>query len=338
MRSFRACSLLCVVLAAVWLSACAESSVPPPATPSPLPVDKIGRLGITCPADTQMQSFNGRPVTVHFEAPVVSGGQQPVTVGCSPYSGSAFDIGPTEVTCGASDALQQMASCAFSVTILPPPKLAVTRFLAFGDSITEGAVSPVNGRTSLIRTSAYPFLLQRRLASRYVTQDIRVVNAGKGGEHVTFAFGRFNAELMKHRPEVLLLMAGTNDLDLTYGSGPSRAAASLERMVDTASAAGIDPYIMTIAPQRRAEYAPLVSSINNRIRSIAARRDVVLVDVHNLLLTGQCDGIQPIPCIGSDGTHPTAQGYRLIAEELERILVAKYDVEILPGAVELPNE
>jgi lysophospholipase L1-like esterase len=98
-------------------------------------------------------------------------------------------------------------------------------------------------------------------------------------------------------------------------------------MVATASSAGIDPYIMTIAPRRSAKYARQVSAINNRIRSIAARRGVALFDVHNLLLTGSCDGVQPIPCIGGDGAHPTEQGYRLIAEELERILVARYDVE-----------
>ena len=181
-----------------------------PAAPSPLPLDKIGRLGIACPAGSQAQSFDGGPVTVHFGAPVPSGGQQPVTVGCTPHSGSAFNIGSTDVTCGASDALQQTASCAFRVTVRGPPKLAVSRFLAFGDSITAGVVSPPTGGTRLDSFNAYPSRLQRGLASRYVTQDILVINAGKGGEHVTFAFGRFNAELMKHRPEVLLLMEGTS--------------------------------------------------------------------------------------------------------------------------------
>ena len=133
----------------------------------PTPVDKIGRLAMTCPADRQGQSLDGARTVVHFEAPVTIGGQQPVTAGCSPDSGSAFQIGSTEVTCRASDALQQTASCAFRVTILPPPKLAVTRILAFGDSITEG-----------VPTRAYPFFLERILASRYVTQDIRVINGG----------------------------------------------------------------------------------------------------------------------------------------------------------------
>ena len=125
MRFFGAGAFVPIVAAALWLSACAESSMLP-AAPSPLPVDKIGRLGIACPAGSQAQSFDGGPVTVHFGAPVPSGGQQPVTVGCTPHSGSAFNIGSTDVTCGASDALQQTASCAFRVTVRGPPKLAVS--------------------------------------------------------------------------------------------------------------------------------------------------------------------------------------------------------------------
>ena len=242
-----------------------------------------------------------------------------MTVGCSPDSGSAFQIGSTEVTCRASDALQQTASCAFRVTVLPARKLAVTRILGFGDSITAG-----------VPMSSYPFFLEQVLASRYPTQDLQVINAGKGGEHVRAAFGRFNAELGRHRPEVLLLMEGTNDLYALREAGPEPAAAMLDRMVATAASAGIDTYIMTVAPWRSAVYAPLVSALNDRIRSIANRRGVPLVDVHHILLTGPCVGVNPIPCIEPDGVHPTEQGLRLIADELARILVARYDVAIVP--------
>ena len=261
-----------------------------------------------------------------------------MTVGCSPGSGSAFGAGATEVTCGATDALRQTASCTFWVTILRPPRLAITQLLAFGDSITQGVVSPPDGEGRIIPTSAYPFLLEQILASRYGAQTIRVVNAGKGGEHVTSALGRFHSELRKHRPEVLLLMEGTNDVDGTYGAGPAAAAAVLKRMVEAAQSAGSEPYMMTVAPWRNAEHAPLVSSLNSRIRTIAARHGVPLVDVHGILLTGPCDGIQPIPCIGLDGVHPTKDGYRLIAEELARILIGRYEVEASARSVGLRRE
>ena len=337
MRFHSAGALVPVVTVLLWLSACAESSVLPPATPSPLPADKIGRLAIACPAGGRTQSFDGRPATVHFAAPVVSGGQPPVTAGCSPHSGSAFGIGTTEVTCGASDALQQTASCVFGVTVLGPPKLAVTRLLAFGDSITAGVVSPPDGGSTLDRFNSYPVRLQRRLASHYLTQEIDVVNAGALGEEASHAGARFNLELGMHRPEVVLLMQGTNDLDVIVGSGADSAAVALDGMVAAARAAGADTYLMTIPPQRGTHSAALVSGLNGRIRSIAVRRGAVLIDIHHLLLTGSCSGLPTVPCIGRDGLHPTEQGYRLIAEELERVIVARYDVEIVPTAEEQPG-
>ena len=89
---------------------------------------------------------------------------------------------------------------------------------------------------------------------------------------------------------------------------------------------------MTIPPQRNREAR--VDAFNERVRSIAGRREAVLADVHRVLVEGPCSGLSTIPCIGSDGLHPTAQGYELIAQELERVLVARYDVEIVPTAGE----
>ena len=320
------------VVAALWFSACAESSVLPPLTPSPLPPDKVGHLGIACPTDTQAQSLDGRPVTVDFGAPVVNGGQQPVTVECSVDSGGVFDIGSTPGACWASDALQQTASCEFQVTVLGPPKLAVTRFLAFGDSMTAGVVSASGGGRRLDVHNAYPARLQRGLASRYMTQDVSVINAGLQGEHASQAVGRFNAELARHRPDVVLLLEGANDLYGEQGSGAETAAAALDQMVAAARAVPVDVVLMTIPPQRNRE--ALVNDFNERIRSIAGLRDAVFVDVHRVLLEGPCSGLSTIPCIGSDGLHPTAQGYELMAQELERVLVARYDVEIVPAAGE----
>ncbi|MYN65922.1 MAG: HYR domain-containing protein [Acidobacteria bacterium] len=334
MRFHSSSTLVPVVTVLLWLSACAESSVLPPATPSPLPADRIGRLAIACPAGGRAQSFDGRPATVHFAAPVVSGGQPPVTAGCSPHSGSAFGIGTTEVTCGASDALQQTASCVFGVTVLGPPKLAVTRLLAFGDSITAGVVSSPNGGARLDSFNSYPARLRRRLASLYLTQDIEVVNAGVPGEEASQAEARFGLELGRHRPEVVLLMHGTNDLDVIAGSGADSAAAALDGMVAAARAAGIDTLLMTIPPQRGTGSASLVSGLNSSIQAIAARHGAELIDIHHLLLTGPCSGLPQIPCIGRDGLHPTEQGYDLMAQELERVLVARYDVEIVPATGE----
>ena len=289
-------------------------------------------LSVTCPVASLTQSFDGGPAPVHFAAPVASGGQPPVTAECSPHSGSAFGIGTTEVTCGASDALQQTASCVFGVTVLGPPKLAVTRFLAFGDSLTAGVVSSPAGGGGLNPSSSYVSLLQRDLQARYVTQMLSILNEGVSGEQARHAVSRFDAVLRAHRPDVVLLMEGTNDLDVFGGGTAELAAQAMDSMVARAQRSGLDVLLMTIPPQRHTAAASLVPGFNDRIRAIAARRGVVLVDVFNVVLHGSCSGERAIPCLGADGLHPTADGYSLIAEELARVIVDRHDVEILPAA------
>lgn len=303
----------------------------PPAAPSALPEEKIGRLMIACPADVQRQSFYGGPVSIGFRAPSTTGGQAPVAIACTFESGHGFAIGATRVECNAADALRQTASCAFQVSILGPPRLRATRFLAFGDSITDGWISPPDANARFDRANAYPSLLRRDLQSRYATQVIQVINLGAAGEEARNAVPRFRAWVGTVRPEVVLLMEGTNDLNGGRPASVTQATQAIETMIQYARATRADVFLMTIPPQVGTPGAHLVQSYNGALRSVAARRGAVLVDVHALLLRGPCSGGRTTPCIGSDGAHPTADGNRLIAEELARVIVERYDVEILPG-------
>ena len=304
---------------ALWASACSESSISPTA-PSGLPEHRIGLLDISCPAAVQVQSFDGRPVRIDF-TPATTGGQDPVIAECTPASGSPFSVGTTQVSCVASDALEQVARCRFRIRVLDPPKLAITRFLAFGNSITAGVVAKPGGGHTLDRMAAYPSVLRRDLTFRYRAQNIQVVNASSPGEWAANAIHRFREELRRHRPQGVLLMEGTNDVDQIAG------AHGLDQMVLAANAANVDTLLMTIPPQHGLAKAHRVPIFNEKIRAIAARRGVVLVDVYRLLFHGACSGGGPLPCIGTDGLHPTAEGYRLIAEELARVIVDLYDVD-----------
>ena len=85
-------------------------------------------------------------------------------------------------------------------------------FLAFGDSITAGTKSdPVTLRL-VPAAYAYTVLLQSRLAARYTLQTPIVWNEGVGGEFTSDGLIRLRPLLLQFRPEVLLLMEGTNDL------------------------------------------------------------------------------------------------------------------------------
>jgi lysophospholipase L1-like esterase len=138
---------------------------------------------VTCPVSpVPVTTSNGQPAVVTYASAAVTGGTTPVSLSCTPASGSAFAVGSTAVTCTATDAVHRTASCSFTVTVtLPSPRLGVTTILAFGDSITEGEV-PVAGefaiRPHLVEPDrSYPADLTTLLASRYTAQGASRLDA-----------------------------------------------------------------------------------------------------------------------------------------------------------------
>jgi hypothetical protein len=89
----------------------------------PLSSEVVGQTGlsapsISCPSPV-LTSPDGNPVAVTLLA-VSSGGVLPVTIGCTPASGSLFKVGTTPFTCTATDAVKQTASCSSTVSVLAP--------------------------------------------------------------------------------------------------------------------------------------------------------------------------------------------------------------------------
>jgi len=319
------------------LAGCGSSPTPPPPPPA--------APSILCPVSQSVDSPQNVPVPVNFVVPSGSGGQAPLTVTCTAQPGSNFSLGSTLVTCTAQDALQRQASCNFNVTVVPTPVIAKTSFLAFGDSITEGTKSdplvavlsrPSMGLFSLGPTHSYPFKLNDMLTSRFRSQTITVVNEGWPGETASLAQApldgrpigeiRLPGELLKHQPQVLLLMEGTNDLYFGHDAGVPDAIAALDRMVDEAQRRGIEVFIATIPPQRsgrrpdRTAVVPHIPTLNNEIRALASRRGATLVDVFAVL--NQNLNLY----IGVDDLHPTDAGFTLIADTFFAAIRAKLDV------------
>src|SRR5262249_22785154 len=155
--------------------------------------------------------------------PATTNGVAPVTTTCTPQSGSSFPVGTNSVTCSARDAVQQTAECTFNVSVTAPPPQAplilYTKFLAFGDSITEGktaagllALNPIclNPTDNTNPTGSYPAVLRNLLSQRYTTQTITVAQYGCGGEFVSDGADRLPIILTSQTPQVLLLQEGAN--------------------------------------------------------------------------------------------------------------------------------
>ena len=333
-----------VALSLVLCAGACQDTTTLPTTPTSLPADKVGVLTVSCPANQTIQALSKTNVVVEYEPPQTSGGQVPVATSCSPESGTVLPVGTKPVQCTASDDLSQVASCSFSISILGPPSLAKTKFLAFGDSLTEGVTAdPVT--TLLEPSKSYPFQLQLLLRSQYLVQTIDIVNAGVSGERVAAGLNRIDAQLAAVRPEVVLVMEGTNDVRSPDYSLEETSAA-LDGMISEVLTWGAEAMIATLPPIRPVDSEDTgparLATLNNRIRAIAVGNGVRLVDVFGSLKTDSCISVSGIgfsapgrrlpfavsfPCIGNDNLHPTAEGYKVMASLFADAIIDEYDVE-----------
>ncbi len=187
------------------------------------------------------------------------------------------------------------------------PSLSVTRFLAFGDSITEGKLA-----TGEPPQTPYPTGLRNLLAARYAAQEFTVVNAGLGAETTGGGVGRLAGVLSANNTQVLLLVEGVNDLAPADSSVIPGLISNLRTMIQTARGRGVIVMLGTLLPEvfgaQRAGAAPLIVPTNDQIRSLAASQGVTLVDLYQAFHGSEAT------LIGGDGLHPTEAGYQTIAQ------------------------
>jgi lysophospholipase L1-like esterase len=235
-------------------------------------------------------------------------------------------MGRTQVRCVAADAQNRSDVCTFSVTVQAVPQLSASRFVAFGDSITEGAFSPCAPTSSFGALSAdedlrliiasvnnplsYPTKLQTQLRSRYTTQSPTVINEGFGGEKAEDGVKRLPGILSADRPQALLLQEGINSLHA--GDSTSVVVDALRTMVRQARGFGIPVLLGTLLPERpgacRAFAVTAIPPTNDQIRVMAATEGAQVVDLYQVF-NGKTDTL-----LGPDGLHPNEAGYDAIAQ------------------------
>lgn len=289
-----------------------------PNQPPPPPVD----IQLACPAPIVRDATSPEGTDVHFDAPTPTTGTPPFSVQCEPGSSSVFPIGETTVRCTAIGDDKAQASCTFPVTVRTSHTIAKTKFMAFGDSITYGAVS-LAPLLMLDGPETYPFKLEQMLRQRYVGQSIVVTNHGKGGDQTNQAVLRLPSELDAERPDVLLLLEGINAI---RALSASRQEGYLRTMIVDAKKRNVEVIIATVMPvapngklQPASEYMAAIRALNTRIISLALEQDIGnVVDLFGLFDAN-------MHLLGGDGLHPTAEGQTRIAEAFRDEIVRRYD-------------
>ncbi|PGH03633.1 hypothetical protein AJ80_08654 [Polytolypa hystricis UAMH7299] len=182
------------------------------------------------------------------------------------------------------------------------------RILPLGDSITfgTGSTDGTGYRLHLLNH------LTRFNPVHYIgsVQSGNMTNAANEG-HPGLPIGPVGHEGVKnyiHRPNVILLMAGTNDI--VFNLNPAGAPRVLGRVVDeiVEGCPGAAVLVGSLTPLRKAEREEMRVAFNVALRDVViAEREgkhVALVDMERVKMEH----------IAKDGIHPTDEGYELMAQ------------------------
>jgi len=190
------------------------------------------------------------------------------------------------------------------------------RIVCHGDSLTEGADVDAHSR--------WPFLLQ-------IALDVEVINTGIGGDSTAGMLSRFPTDVVKHKPQAVILLGGTNDFwwDLSLNTSIS----NLYTMAYQAQYHGIVPLFGLALPfdvnqaknqyenEPEAGYDMLLKKIqqlNARIKTLAQVDQITVINFYDLFLT---DGRNVrTDCYLEDGVHPNVNGHLRMADYAASII------------------
>jgi len=244
--------------------------------------------------------FDLFPVTVRLgtgclAALLISG-----LLGCDP---STTPTSPPSPTAGATPQPEPSEPSPQTppTSTLPPRADDRPKIVAFGDSLTAGlGVAP---------DQTYPAQLQKRLDA--LGHPYRVLNAGVSGD--TSAGGlRRVSWVLAGNPRVVILELGGNDG--LRGLGLAETRAHLDTIIRRLKEAEVQVILagMKLPPNYGDEYTS---------RFEAMYRD--LAQVHSLpLIPFLLEGVGGEKSLNqSDGIHPTAEGYRMVVENVLKSLL-----------------
>ena len=196
--------------------------------------------------------------------------------------------------------------------------------VAFGDSITQAKeVAPER---------KWPELLRAALQARMPEREVRVVNAGVGGNTSREGLARMEKDVLSHRADWVLVEFGGNDAThLPERHVPpdefSANLARMERLIMERTMARV--MLVTFPPvvdawhgSGKLEFHTSRGGLDAHVdryrcltREHAARRGLPLADIDAALrLRMQRDGVARY--IRSDGVHLTEEGNAAVAEEV----------------------
>lgn len=178
------------------------------------------------------------------------------------------------------------------------------RVILFGDSITEGWA---------------PLFDEMFPGKAYLGRGI-------SGQTTAQMLVRFRQDVLDLRPDVVVILAGTNDIAGNTGVVTlAHIQGNLASMAELASSAGIGVILSSVLPvadypwRPGLEPAPKIVALNDWMRGYAESNQLFYVDYHGAMADAR-DGMRPE--LAEDGVHPNRAGYSIMAPLVEEAIAA----------------
>ena len=181
----------------------------------------------------------------------------------------------------------------------------VPKVVLMGNSITEGWVD-----------SRPDFFAKNDLIGR-----------GIGGQVSHQMLLRFHADVIDLRPEVVVILVGTNDL--AHNSGPvsiDQIVDNIRSMATLARSSGITVLLCSVLPASDFPWSPVdnpvpsIVDLNLRIKQYADDHDHAYVDYYSALVDDAGGLKVPDYTSADDLVHPNEEGYKVMEKVLLKTL------------------
>jgi lysophospholipase L1-like esterase len=282
-----------------------------------------GAAAVSDPADLKLPALSDLTVSLFIPAQTIR-----------QISGHGFAAQTNYAAAGnvvglkALEAPRPNASWYFlkGVDVLSDEKAGVV--VAFGDSITDGALSTYN------TNSRWPDVLARRLQADKKTEGIAVLNEGIGGNRVLHdgtgpsALARFDRDVLAQAGvKYLIVMEGINDIGNATNPGGGKdfvtaaeIIAGLEQLVERAHIHGIKVFGATLTPYVGAKYQSAAgetmrTAVNDWIRTDKSLDGIIDFDMATRDATNP--SVFSKTADSGDHLHPGDAGYKAMGEAVD---------------------
>ncbi len=174
------------------------------------------------------------------------------------------------------------------------------KLIAFGDSLTRGYQSGI-----IFKETPYTSYIKPLLGDNWTLE-----NKGINGELTSQMLARFNRDVINHKPDVVVILGGTNDIG--WGVDTKNIVDNLKTMIQKSLDAEIIPIPCAIPSLIGYEHLVLHRQVvNAEIVRFAKDKNLSFVD----LFTVTADKNHNLDRkYSNDGLHLNTDGYKLIAQ------------------------